>query len=294
MILMLDPDVCRSLLFVPAGNARYLDSALRGTADVIQIDLEDAIAPDQKVEARASAAESVKRIAAAERVAAVRVNVDPDLLTDDLEAVVVDGLSALTIPKVESASMLAAIDDRVSVLESDRGLPVGGIRLIAQIETAKGILDAREIAHSTPRLAAMGIGMEDLAAEVGGRVTDDALYFPSMNVLYAAREAGIVPIGYLGSITVYDDEETFRTWIQRAAALGFCGGFCIHPRQVELLNQEFSPDEDEVAECRAIVEAAERNEQAGHGVFVHEGKMVDKPVVDRARSLLARWAKLRS
>ena len=291
---MIDPDVCRSLLFVPAGNTRYLDSALRGPADVIQIDLEDAIAPDQKASARACVGPVVRKIASAGRVGAVRINVEPGLLSQDLEAAVIDGACAVTIPKVDSASTLGSIDDRISALESERGLPVGGIRIIAQIESARGVLNAREIAHATPRLVAVGIGMEDLVAQIGGRVTDDALYFPNMSILYAAREAGVVPIGYLGSITVYDDVETFGSWTRRAAALGFEGGFCIHPRQAEILNDAFGPDDDAVAECRALVEVAAAHEREGRAVFVHDGRMVDKPVVDRARRVLQRWEKLQS
>ena len=289
---MLDPDLCRSLLFVPAGNERYLDSALRGNADVIQIDLEDAIAPDQKAEARKYAGASIRKIADAGRTGAVRVNVDPEHVQQDLDAVVVEGLSAVTVPKVASADSLTTISDRIADLESDRGLPKDGIRLIAQIESAEGVLNAREIAQATPRLVAMGIGMEDLAAEIGGQVSEDVLYFPNMQILYGARVCGVVPIGYLGSITLYDDDETFRSWIKRAAGLGFMGGFCIHPRQVEILNQGFSPTEVDVANCRALVDASERHGQEGDAVFVHEGKMVDKPVVDRARRLLARWEKL--
>ena len=289
---MFDAEVCRSLLFVPAGNARYLDSALRGTADVIQIDLEDAIAPDQKSAARACARQDVQQIAAAGRVGAVRVNMDPVLLEHDLDAVVCADTAALTIPKVDSAATLTALDDQVAVLEVDRGLPPAGIRLIAQIESAAGVLNVREIAQATPRLVAMGIGMEDLATEIGGIVNADALYFPNMQVLYAAREAGVVPIGYLGSITVYDDPETFRGWIRRAGALGFEGGFCIHPQQVKILNEELSPTEEEVAACRAMVTAFEAHASEGQGVFVHEGRMVDKPVVDRARQILTRWEKL--
>lgn len=287
---MFDVWACRSLLFVPAGKGCYLESALRGGADVIQIDLEDGIALDQKTEARNCARSDLQRIAAAGRVGAARVNMDPNLLQQDLDVVVCADVAALTIPKVNSAAILIELDQLLTALETDRGLQPGGIRLIAQIESAEGVLNAREIAQATPRLAAMGVGMEDLAVEIGGSVSADALYFPSMQVLYAAREAGVVPIGYLGSITVYDDPETFRGWIRRAGALGFEGGFCIHPRQVEILNDEMSPMEDEADACCVPVAAFEAQVGAGGGVIVHEGRMVDKPVVDRARQVLARWA----
>ena len=289
---MFDPDICRSLLFVPAGNERYLRSALRGAADVIQIDLEDAIAPAQKERARNSARSFVAQIAAVGRVAAVRVNGEEPLLGEDLDAVVYPGLAALTIPKVDTGAMLAQIDAAITQLETARGLAPGGIRLIAQIESARGVLNAREIAGATPRLAALGLGMEDLIADVGGAVGADALYFPAMQTLYAAREAAVTPIGYLGSITVYSDTDRFGEWIRRAKSLGFEGGFCIHPNQVEILNREFRPSPAEVRAAEALVAAYQQQASTGVGAFAHEGKLVDAPVIARAQRVLRRAAVL--
>ena len=289
---MFDPDICRSLLFVPAGNERYLRSALRGTADVIQIDLEDAIAPAQKERARNSARSFVAQIAAVGRVAAVRVNGEEPLLGEDLDAVVYPGLAALTIPKVDTGAMLAQIDAAITQLETARGLAPGGIRLIAQIESARGVLNAREIAGATPRLAALGLGMEDLIADVGGTVGADALYFPAMQTLYAAREAAVTPIGYLGSITVYRDTDRFGEWIRRAKSLGFEGGFCIHPNQIEILNREFRPSPAEVRAAEALVAAYQQQASTGVGAFAHEGKLVDAPVIALAQRVLRRAAVL--
>ena len=289
---MFDPDICRSLLFVPAGNERYLRSALRGAADVIQIDLEDAIAPAQKERARNSARSFVAQIAAAGRVAAVRVNGEEPLLGTDLEAVVYPGLAALTIPKIDTGAMLAQIDAAITQLETARGLAPGGSRLIAQIESARGVRNAREIAGATPRLAALGLGMEDLIADVGGAVGADALYFPAMQTLYAAREAAVTPIGYLGSITVYSDTDRFGEWIRRAKSLGFEGGFCIHPNQIEILNREFRPSPAEVRAAEALVAAYQQQASTGVGAFAHEGKLVDAPVIARAQRVLRRAAVL--
>ena len=280
-----DPDICRSLLFVPAGNERYLASALRGPADVIILDLEDAIPPDQKDVARVQAPEDIARVDEAGRVASVRVNVLPELLDKDLEAVMRPGLAALTLPKVDSSKMLEDFDERVSRLEGEREMSVGEVKFIAQLESARGVLNAREIAGA-PRVAAMGVGMEDLAAEVGCEADEDALYFPSMQVLYAAREAGVTPLGYLGSITVYKDTDLFARWIQRAKSLGFEGGVCIHPNQVDVLNEILAPDDEEVAQARELMDAVEAHE--GECAFALNGRMVDKPVIDKARRLLAR------
>jgi len=285
-----NPDRCRSLLFVPAGNERYFKSALAGDADVIQLDLEDAIPPDQKHQAREAARDQINRIDAANRVGVVRINHNMDLQIMDLKAVVGPGLAGLTIPKVSSGDELKQIDEKVSRLETNRQLPQGQIRLVAQIESAAGVLNAREIANSTPRLAAMGLGMEDLAVELGSRVDPDALYFPSMLTLYAAREADVTPIGFLGSITNYQDIQTFTDWIQRAKSLGFEGGFCIHPNQVEILNAQFIPSEGEVEEARALVEAYETRPDKTAGAFAYQGRMVDIPVVEQAKRTLQRAA----
>ena len=287
-----NPDRCRSLLFVPAGNARYLKSALQGPADVIQLDLEDAIPPAQKEQARAEARVAIDRIHDAGRVGTVRINHGMSLALADLEAVVGPGLAGLTVPKVSSAEQLQQLDEAVTVLEEQRQLPVGQIRLVAQIESATGVLNVREIASATPRLAAMGLGMEDLAAELGSSVDPDALYFPSMLLLYAAREAGVTPIGYLGSITMYNDADTFGQWIRRARSLGFEGGFSIHPNQVDILNTEFAPKQREVEEARQLIEAFQNRTDKSSGAFSWEGRMVDKPVVDRASRTLRRYEHL--
>lgn len=284
--MLFDPDRCRSLLFVPAGNERYLQSALRGDADVIQLDLEDAISPELKDAARESAVSGLELIHLAGRASSVRVNSESALLSLDLAAVISPHLSALTAPKIESAESLNVLDNVISGIEQERGIPIGQIRLIAQIESATGVLNAREIASSTKRLAAVGIGMEDLAADLGGQVNPETLQFPNMQVLYAAREAGVIPIGYPGSVTVYNEADTFRDWIQKAKSQGFEGGFCIHPNQVDILNQEMRPSEDEVEEAVAILRALEESEKKG--VFSHHGRMVDAPVVERAHRVLRR------
>ena len=286
--MILDTDLCRSLLFLPAGNERFLNSALRGSADVIALDLEDAIAHSEKDSVRAGVGEAIVQIHKAARACAVRVNNGLRLLAKDLEAVVCAELSALVVPKVSTADYLRLIDETVAELELERGLPVGQIRLVAQIETAQGLLNVNEIACATPRLVALGFGSEDLAADLGSDVTPDALYYSSMQILVAARAAGIVPLGYVGSITVYQDLDLYRAWIERARTLGFEGAFCIHPNQVEILNDAFLPTLEDVREAEALIDAFEAHKEKGVGAFAFEGRLVDAPVIDRARRVLKR------
>lgn len=286
--MVFDPDFCRSLLFVPAGNDRFLKSALRGSADVIQVDLEDSIPPGQKESARGAARGAIEQIHGAGRIGIVRVNSPLRLLVRDLEAVMCPGLAALTIPKVSSGDVLKEIDATLDELEQEHGLPSRAIRLIALIESAEGILNVREIAASTPRLAAITAGSEDLAADLGSGVEPDALFLPNMQTLIAARAAGITPLGFIGSIAVYNEPETFRGWIRRARQLGFEGASCIHPRQVDILNEEFAPSTEDVDRAHALIDAFEAHSAEGTGAFSFEGRMVDAPVIGRARRVLKR------
>ncbi len=286
--MKLDTDRCRSLLFLPADNERFLNSALRGSADVILLDLEDAIPHSEKDQARGKVRRAIQQIHEAGRAGAVRVNNGLRLLGTDLEAAICSELSALIIPKVSSAEYLKLIDETVAELEQERALPVGNIRLIAQIETAKGLLNLNEIARATPRLAALGIGPEDLAADLGSSVNADALHYPNMQALIAARAAGVVPLGYIGSITVYSETDTYRSWIQQARKLGFEGAFCIHPKQVEILNEEFMPTADEIDEARVLISEFEANTEKGIGAFSFIGRMIDAPIIHWARRVLKR------
>ena len=188
--MILDTDMCRSLLFLPADNERFLNSALRGSADLIILDLEDAIPHAEKDQARGKVRYAIQQIHEAGRACAVRINNGLRLLAKDLEAVICAELSALIIPKVSSAEYLQLIDETVTELEQERGLAVGTIRLVAQIETARGLLNLNEIAQATPRLAALGIGSEDLSADLGSSADPDALYHPNIQALVAARAAG--------------------------------------------------------------------------------------------------------
>jgi citrate lyase subunit beta/citryl-CoA lyase len=206
----------------------------------------------------------------------------------DLEAVVVPGLHAITVPKVPDASFLRLLDETISELEAERGLSAGAIRLIAMIETAGGLANVNQIAAATPRLIAMTVGPEDLAASLGSQATPDAMYIPNVLALVAARQAGIMPLGYIGPIGLYNDKEIYRQWIQRAALLGFEGAFCIHPNQVEICNEVFQPSSKETAKARLLIEAYEKHKAEGVGVFVLDGRMVDAPVVARARTIVAR------
>ena len=284
----IQPTLLRSLLFVPATNDKLVQNAVRKGADAIQIDLEDAIAMSEKAVARSAATEAIAWLNGRCPYVVVRINGPLRLAVRDLEAVVMPGLQAITVPKVPDGSYLRLVDETISELESERGLPIGAIGLIAMIETAEGLANVTEIAMATSRLVAITVGPEDLAASLGGQPTPDAMYLPNMQTLIAARQADIIPLGFPGSISLYQDKKTYQQWIERAASLGFEGAFCIHPNQVDICNEYFRPSDDEIAKARSLIDAFEQHKAEGVGVFVVDGRMIDAPVVVRARTIVAK------
>lgn len=281
------PLLDRSTLIVPLSNEKFIAKAhLRG-ADTITLDLEDGVAPNAKAAARERLPEAVRSASRGGARIKVRLNRPLGLLVRDLEAAVIPGVHALGLAKVESAGHVRLVSEYVGELERERGLPPGGIALHAALETPKALQQAYEIAGADPRLQAIGLGTLDLAAACGFEPSLEALLMPKQVVLFAARAAGIHSGGYIGSVADYTDLDGLRAVIRRSRKLGFRGGSAIHPAQIPVLNEEFSPSAQELADARSIVDAAETAFAGGAGAFSFQGRMVDKPVVDAARELLA-------
>lgn len=282
--------VWRSILFVPAVSDRFVDSALKGDADALQIDLEDSVGPAQKDEARERVAAIADRFAQAGRDVTVRVNRPWRMLVRDLEATVRASVKAIAMPKVPDASFVRELAGVLADIERERGLPVGHTRVITMVEDAEGLAHLDAIAAAHPRVVGQIVGGEDLSVSLGSTVDDDAMYVPNVDNVRAARRAGVLPIGFIGSVADYRDVDAYRARIVRARRLGFEGAFCIHPTQVGICNASFAPDPADVASAREMVDAFEREVGAGRAAFAWKGRMVDLPVVDRARRLLARHA----
>jgi len=277
----------RSMLFVPAVNDRFVDSAIKQPADALQIDLEDSVAPEQKAMARERVPAIADRFAAAGHDVIVRVNRPWRLLVRDLEASVRTSVRAVSLPKVPDASHIRAVAEVLSDCERERGLPQGHTRIIAMVEDAQGLHEMAAIATAHSRLYGMIVGSEDLSASLHSTPDEDALYVHNINGIAASRRAGIEPIGFLGSIAEFADEDAFRGRIRRARKLGFSGCFCIHPKQMRIANEEFAPRPDELAYARGLMAEFEKQVAAGHAAHTYQGKMVDLPIVERARQLIA-------
>lgn len=281
------PPRWRSLLFVPAHVGRFVARAHERGADGVILDLEDAVPAAEKPAARGSLAASIAGIARNGTAAMVRVNHSLRQIGADLEAAVQPGLAALVLPKVEEPGFVREVAEAVAELEAERGLPPGGIRLVLQIETPGAIFGLPAIAAAHPRVAAMTLGPEDYSAAIGGVPGPDALFTPNYAVLCAARAAGILPLGFVGSIGAYDDLDAFAEMARQARRMGFRGALIVHPSQVAPLNEAFAPTPQEIDWARRVVEGDRAARAEGRGAFQLDGRMVDLPVVRRAEEILS-------
>ena len=284
----------RSLLFVPVTAEKFVRSGADRGADGIILDLEDAVAPSQKERARTLIADAIPQVARNGGDVLVRVNRPWRLLVRDLEAAVIPGIAALMLTKVDSAEHVLAVAEIVAELEAERGLPVGALKFVVLVETAAGFFRLEAIAKSHPRVVAMSLGTEDFTADCGMLPDPEALFYPKQHTLIAARAAGIMPMGFVGSIADFRDQEAFRAIVRRSKRLGFMGASAIHPLQVSVLNDEFGVSDAEVDRAERMVAAYDAAFAQGLGAVQFEGAMIDVPVVERAKNVLRRAAAIRS
>ncbi|HEX8730985.1 MAG TPA: CoA ester lyase [Ktedonobacterales bacterium] len=280
--------ILRSTLFAPATHARHVEKALAGEADGVILDLEDAIAIAEKAEARLAA----RRALAARGAGGPRVYVRVNGLTtpfayDDLRTVVTSGLDGVILPKVESANQLATLDWLLTQLERAAGLAEGGIEVTPIIETALGLARIAEIATASARVTRLNFGAGDFSLDTNMTWTagHEGILWARTQVVVASRAAGLEP----PLDTVYarlDDHEGFQREAEQALRLGFQGKACIHPSQVVIANDVFSPSASEVERAREIVAAFESAEAAGVASIRLGGQFIDYPVAARARRTL--------
>lgn len=279
----------RSMLFVPITNPRFVTSAKKpNVADALQLDLEDSVASTEKQAARDMVRGLSAELQELGKAVLVRVNRPWRQLVRDLEACCWPSVQALTLPKTPDAGFIQAVAEVLDELEQERGMPAGHMRLIPMIEDAQALLNVESIAKAHPRVMGMIVGAEDLAVSMQMQLSNDSLYLPNMMTLAACRAAGIAPLGFIGSVADFSDQEAFKQTVQRAAGLGFAGAFCIHPSQVAHANQAFSPSAAALERAQALIKADEQARSEGLMTFRFEGRMVDAPVVAQARQLLER------
>lgn len=277
----------RSLLFIPVLEEKFIVKAASRGADAIILDLEASVDASRKDEARAALSDAVARLAPNLDVT-VRINPVWALAFRDLEACVIEGVSAIHLPLCEDAGQIRAVSGMIEDLERERGLPPGKIGLFAMLESAGAVLNAREIAEATPRLVGITVGVEDYATSMGVAATPDVLRPAVQQVNQAARAAGVASFAVAASMSDFRDLKGLQQASTYARTIGSSGGYAVHPAQVEVLNQVFSPTAEELDWAQRVIAAADTAAQQGEGIFKVDGQMIDLPLVTRARAMLAR------
>ncbi len=277
----------RSKLFVPGSRPELFAKALAGDADSLSIDLEDSVIESRKAEARALVAEFLQSKAAlsGDKTIIVRVNaLGTPHFEADLDAVAQRGIAIVNLPKVESADdVLACIAalGRASAASGARQKT----RVLANIETPKGLRRAAEIAAAHARVAGLQIGYADLLVAHGVERRDPTSVHAVMFAVRMAAAEGGVP-AYDGAYPDVQDQKGFRAEAQMARRLGFWGKSCIHPKQVPVANEVFSPSPEEIASAQRVVEAARQAVAQGLGAFTVDGRMIDAPAIRRAEAIV--------
>ena len=293
--------VSRSFLAVPASSAKMVGRGLSSGADLVFLDLEDAVAPGSKVEARGQVVRAINELDWRGRPTLFRMNAldTPFFYRDVIEVVegAGDRLDLILVPKVERAEDLTALDTLLRGVELASGLKPGGVKLEAQIETALGLVNIDAIARATDRLEALHFGPGDYAASVrmpqtsvgtadewDDRYPGHRFHYVMHRIVVAARAAGLRAVD--GPVADFRDEEGLRKSCGLARSIGFDGKWCIHPGQIAAVNELFSPTGDEVEWAREVVGAYEEAEARGSGSISVDGKMVDAASIKMARNTL--------
>ncbi len=278
----------RALLYMPGDNWKMITKSVTLGVDSICMDMEDGAAVNKKAEARETIAKALRELdfGASEKLARIN-SVGSGLEKDDIDAVLPYHPDGIVIPKVESLEQVEWASRIIEAAELKQGWAVNSIRVLIGVETARGILNLREIA-SHPRLDAIIFGGEDFAASIGAVRTKDAI-----ELLYA-RQAVIVAcaandLQAIDIVTIdYKDLEALQIESEFGAGLGFSGKQVIHPNQVSVAQAAFTPSEEAIAYAERIVETFEASQKEGRGAYSLDGKMIDMPLLKNAQKVLAR------
>ncbi|TDY61203.1 citrate lyase subunit beta/citryl-CoA lyase [Aminivibrio pyruvatiphilus] len=277
----------RSLLYIPGNNPGMIQNCAIYGSDGVLLDLEDSISITEKDAARKLVKHALRTLnfGTVERV--VRINGrDTPFFERDLGEIIPARPDAVRIPKIDSPDDVRAADDIITRLEEENGMERGSVRIHAMLETARAIVNASAIASSSPRILGLTIGGQDLAADLGIKITREGLemLYARSAVVLAAKAAGLLAFD-----TVYTDIEDLEGLREQAAmsvALGFSGKAAIHPSQIAVIHEAFRPDEKDVRKAERIVRGAREAEERGLGVVAVDGRMVDAPVVAQAQRTL--------
>lgn len=281
--------VRRSVLFMPGDSLRKITkAATQLDVDCIVMDLEDGVALDRKEEARKVVVEASTTLDFGPREKWIRINpTSTSWWQDDLTETIAARPDAYVIPKVESAEDLLQISEWLTQAEEKNGWEPNSIELVGIIETARGVLFLPQIVAATPRLSAMMFGSEDLAGDMGAIRTPEGweVFYARSAVVTAAAAFRIDAIDTI--FADFNDPKGLKNEAIVGRQMGYCGKIAIHPRQVPILNDAFSPSEEEIEHATQIIAAHDEAQAAGTGAFAYKGKMVDMPMIRSAQKILA-------
>lgn len=286
--------VWRSLMYCPVNVEKYVDRAHTRGADVIQLDLEDSVPHAEKAAARKLVEKAAARVRRGGADVVVRFNQPLSLAVRDLEHAICPDVDALACTKIGGASHVQLLDELVSELEEKRGMTIGHTKFITMIETADAFFKIREILRASPRIVATNIGGEDFALDNNMQPTGEALFYPKQHMIFAANAQGVIPLGFIDSVAGFGDWDAFRKMVRRSRDFGFMGAGCIHPGQVGIVNEEYTPTQAEVEYAQKLIKLDQEAAASGRGSFTLDGKMVDIPIIVRAQKLIARYEKIKA
>lgn len=277
----------RTMMYVPGNNPGMLSEAHIYGADSLMFDLEDSISLLEKDSARLLVYNAIKSIDYGEMEIVVRINgLDTPYGLNDIKAMVRAGVHVIRLPKTETAQDVIEVEKIIAEVEKEIGRPVGYTKMMGAIESPLGVLNAKEIATASQRLIGIALGAEDYVTNMKTKRSPEGveLLYARSQILAAARTAGIYALD-----TVYSDvnnEEGFRAEVELIKQLGFDGKSIINPRQINTVHDVYAPTIKEIQHAKKVVQAIEEAEEKGLGVVSLNGKMIDKPIVERAERIL--------
>jgi citrate lyase subunit beta/citryl-CoA lyase len=288
--------IMRSSLYVPANNPKLVQKAPSFPADIITFDIEDAVPPQQKEEARRLTVENLAYAATGGSEVYVRINGwHTEFANDDLEAVVRPGLDGVTLPKTRNADDVKRLDWKIEELEARNGMEIGSVKISILLETASGIMNAYACATASPRLVSVFFGAVDYCADMRIRRTNEASEqaYARTTVAVAARSAELVALD--APFPDFNDIEAFEKNTLDGVKMGFEGRMIIHPAQIEPAHRLYSPTQQEIDDARVIVKFFEEEGLAkGLASVALDGKMIDTPVYVNAQGVLSRYEEIQA
>ena len=279
----------RALLYMPGDDRRKIEKSISLSVDSICMDMEDGVAITRKIDARAIIAQAMKELDFGKSECCIRINsIGSGLESYDLVAALATNPDTIVVPKIESADQVRWVSDHIESYELSSGRQLGSVSLLVGVETAKGIVNLRKIAEADRRLEAIIFGAEDYAASIGARRTKEAI-----EVLYArqavvtacmANDLQAIDMVYID----FRDQTGLRLEAAQGAGWGFSGKQVIHPNQVPVVQEAFTPSTEEIDYAKRVVETFDTSQREGRGAYALDGKMIDMPLLKNARKVLDR------